>query len=213
MFQCAARRMAHCLFVIALRRWSCSCSSRCACVSVSTNVSSVVRIVYFTTYKFWKGRSVEVISVAAQMRARGSPVLRALPLDIERASCPIPVHADVFVLTSFFVVFGRFIRAFVSFVGTAWVVFTTCRGSSSPTEFLLASRIVSSLVTCTITSLLFVSPFRTVIERSAHHQSHDAVDNELCIGAVVVQSAPHVVCSREQSLIPGCRRFVLFVSR
>ena len=77
--------------------------------------------------------------MAAQMRARGSPVLRALPLDIERASCPIPVHADVFVLTSFFVVFGRFIRAFVSFVlETAWVVFTTCRGLSSPSEFLSA---------------------------------------------------------------------------
>ena len=193
------------LFVIALRRWSCSCSSRCACVSVSTNVSSVVRIVYFTTYKFWKVRSVEVISVAAQMRARGSPVLRALPLDIERASCPIPVHADVFVLTSFFVVFGRFIRAFVSFVlETAWlcsqpVVVCRLRVNSCQRESHgeFSCHMHHSHLCC---------------ERSVHHQSHDAVDNELCIGAVVVHSAPHVVCSREQSLIPGCRRFVGFVS-
>ena len=60
------------------------------------------------------------------MRARGSSVLSAFPLYIERASCPLPLHADVFVLTRFFVVFGRFTRAFVSFVlDTAWVVFTT----------------------------------------------------------------------------------------
>ena len=51
---------------------------------------------------------MEVISVATQMRARGSSVLRALSLDNERASCPLPTHADVFVLTRFFVVFGRF---------------------------------------------------------------------------------------------------------
>ena len=67
--------------------------------------------------------------MAAQMRARGSSVLRALSLDNERASWPFPFHVDVFVLIRFFVVFGRFIRAFVSFVlETAWVVFTTCRG-------------------------------------------------------------------------------------
>ena len=46
--------------------------------------------------------------MAAQMRARGSSVLRALSLDNERASCPLLIHADVFVLTRFFVVFGRF---------------------------------------------------------------------------------------------------------
>ena len=42
---------------------------------------------------------------------------------------------------------------------------------------------------------------RIVIERSVHHQSHDAVDNELCIGALVVHSAPPVV-------LAGCRRLV-----
>ena len=94
-FHRATRRMTHCLFEIALRRWGCSCSSRCECVSVSTSVSSVVRIVYFTTYKFWTGRSVEVIPVSAQMRARGSSVLRALFLTIH-------VHlGHVFVLTLF----------------------------------------------------------------------------------------------------------------
>ena len=80
---------------------------------------------------------MKAISVAAQMRARGSAVLRALSLDNERASCPFPFHADVFVLTRFFVVFGRFIWAFVSFVlETAWFVFTTSRGFSSSSEFL-----------------------------------------------------------------------------
>ena len=59
---------------------------------------------------------MEAITVAAQMRARGPSVVSALSLYIERASCPLPVHADVFVLTRFFVVFGRFTRAFVSFV-------------------------------------------------------------------------------------------------
>ena len=55
----------------------------------------------------------------------------------ERASSPLPVHADVPVLIRFFVVFGRFTRAFVAFVlETAWVVFTTCRDLSSPTELL-----------------------------------------------------------------------------
>ena len=51
---------------------------------------------------------MKAISVAAQMRARGSAVLRALSLHNECASCPLPIHADVFVLTRFFVVFGRF---------------------------------------------------------------------------------------------------------
>ena len=75
--------------------------------------------------------------MAAQMRARGSSVLSALSLYIERASCPLSIHADVFVLTRFFVVFGRFTRASVSFVlETAWVVFTTCRDLSSPSELL-----------------------------------------------------------------------------
>ena len=60
--------------------------------------------------------------MAAQMRARGSSVLCALSLDNERASCPLLIHADVFVLTRFFVVFGRFIRVFMSFVlETAWL--------------------------------------------------------------------------------------------
>ena len=45
--------------------------------------------------------------MAAQMRARGSSMLRALFFDNERASCPLPTHADVFVLTRFFIVFGR----------------------------------------------------------------------------------------------------------
>ena len=64
-------------------------------------------------------------------------MLCALSLDIERASCPRPMHVVVFVLTCFFVVFGRFTKAFVSFVlETAWVVFSICRDLSSPTEFL-----------------------------------------------------------------------------
>ena len=70
------------------------------------------------------------------------------------------------------------------------VVFTSCRGLPSPTEFLRASRTESSLVACTITSLLFVSSLRTVIDRSVHHLTHDAVLNELCIGALVV----HTLC-------------------
>ena len=45
--------------------------------------------------------------MAAQMRARGSSMLRALSLDNERASGPLLIHADVSVLTRFFVVFGR----------------------------------------------------------------------------------------------------------
>ena len=50
-------------------------------------------------------------------------------------------------------------------------------------------------------------PVCTVIERGVHHhQTHDAVDNEL------LHSAPRVVCSREQSVVAGCRRFVGFVS-
>ena len=80
---------------------------------------------------------MEAISAAPQMRARGSSVLSALSLYIKRASCPPPVHANVFVLTRFFVVLGRFTRAFVSFVlEIAWVVFTTCRDLSSPSELL-----------------------------------------------------------------------------
>ena len=64
-------------------------------------------------------------------------MLSAFSLYIERASCPLPIHADVFVLTRFLVVFGQFIRAFVWFVlETAWVVFTTCRDLSSPSELL-----------------------------------------------------------------------------
>ena len=64
-------------------------------------------------------------------------MLRALSLDNERASGPLPIHADVFVLTRFFVVFGRFTRVFVSFVlETAWVVLTTCRGFLSLSLFL-----------------------------------------------------------------------------
>ena len=46
---------------------------------------------------------VEAISVAAQMRDSGSSVLSALSLFNERASCPLPIHADVFV-------FKRFVR-------------------------------------------------------------------------------------------------------
>ena len=64
-------------------------------------------------------------------------MLSALSLFNERASCPLPSHADVFVFKRFFVVFGRFTRAFVSFVlETAWVVFTTCRDLSCPSELL-----------------------------------------------------------------------------
>ena len=95
---------------------------------------------------------------------------------------------------------------------TAWVVFTTCHDSSTPTEFLLASRMVSSLVPCTIHIFAVCVAVRTVIERSVHHQTHDAVENELFIGALVVYLAPDVVCSREQSITGGCRRFVGFVS-
>ena len=89
---------------------------------------------------------------------------------------------------------------------TAWDVFTTCRGFSSSSEFLGAR--VAWWVPWShepFTSLPFVSPFRTVFERSVHHKSLDAVVNELCIGALVVQSAPHVV-------LAGCRRLVGFVS-
>ena len=72
---------------------------------------------------------------------------------------------------------------------------------------------VSSLVTCTIHIFAVCVAVRTVIERSVHHhQTHDAVDNELFIGAVVVHLAPRVLCSREQSIIAGCRRLVGFVS-
>ena len=64
-------------------------------------------------------------------------MLRALSLDIERASGPLLIHADVFVLTRFFVVFGRLKRVFASFVlETAWVVFTTCRDLLSASLFL-----------------------------------------------------------------------------
>ena len=96
---------------------------------------------------------------------------------------------------------------------TAWVVFTTCRDLSSPTELLLASRMVSSLVTCIIHIFAVCVAVRTVIERGVHHhQTHDAVDSEHFIGALVVHSAPRVVCSREQSITGGCRRLVGFVS-
>ena len=71
--------------------------------------------VEFSTCKFLRKRSVEAISVAAQMRVRGSSVLSALSLYIERASCPLLLHADVFVLTRFLVMFGRFTREFVTF--------------------------------------------------------------------------------------------------
>ena len=101
MFQCAARRMAHCLFVIALRRWSCSCSSRCECVSVSTSVSSVVRIVYFTTYKFWTGRSVEVIPGGRANADQRFISVACSFVDNARASWRFPFHVDVFVLTLF----------------------------------------------------------------------------------------------------------------
>ena len=64
-------------------------------------------------------------------------MLVAPSLDNECASCPLSFHANVFVLTVFFVMFGRFTRAFVSFVlETAWVVFTTSRDLSSATELL-----------------------------------------------------------------------------
>ena len=64
-------------------------------------------------------------------------MLSALSLYIERASCPLSIHADVFVLTRLFVVLGRFTRAFVSLeLEIVWVVFTTCRDLSSPSELL-----------------------------------------------------------------------------
>ena len=71
---------------------------------------------------------------------------------------------------------------------------------------------VSALVTCTIHIFAVCVAVRTAIERSVHHQTHDAVDSELFIGAVVVHLAPRVVCSREQSVVAGCRRLVGFVS-
>ena len=71
---------------------------------------------------------------------------------------------------------------------------------------------VSALVTCTIHIFAVCVAVCTVIERGVHHQIHDAVDNELFIGALVVYLAPDVVCSREQSVIAGCRRLVGFVS-
>ena len=94
----------------------------------------------------------------------------------------------------------------------ALVVFTTSRDLSSPSELLWASRMVSSLVTCTIHIFAVCVAVCTVIERSVHHQTHDAVDNELLIGALVIHLAPRVVCSRKQSVMGGCRRFVGFVS-
>ena len=57
----------------------------------------------------------------------------------------------------------------------------------------------SSLVTCTIHIFAVCVAAHTVIERSVHHHTPDAVDDDLCIGALVVQSAPPVACSREQS--------------
>ena len=72
---------------------------------------------------------------------------------------------------------------------------------------------VSSLVTCIIHIFAVCVAVRTVIERGVrHHQTHDAVDSELFIGALVVHLAPRVVCSREQSVVAGCRRLVGFVS-
>ena len=56
---------------------------------------------------------------------------------------------------------------------------------------------VSSLVTCTIHIFAVRVAVCTVIERSVHHQTHDAVDNELCIGALVVHLVRRVECSRE----------------
>ena len=93
------------------RSWSCYCVSLscCDCVRVSTCVSSerwvIVAIfswlwavgvtfyvgfersflavtVQLSTYKFLRNRSVEAMSVAAHMRARGSSVLSALSLYI-----------------------------------------------------------------------------------------------------------------------------------
>ena len=71
---------------------------------------------------------------------------------------------------------------------------------------------VSSRVTCTVHIFAVCVAVRTVIERGVHHQNHDAVDSELFFGALVVYLAPDVVCSREQSIIAGCRRLVGFVS-
>ena len=72
---------------------------------------------------------------------------------------------------------------------------------------------VSSLVTCTIHIFAVCVAVCTVIERSVHHhQTRDAVDNELFIGALVVHLAPDVVCDREQSVVAGCRRLVGFWS-
>ena len=56
---------------------------------------------------------------------------------------------------------------------------------------------MSSLVTCTIHIFAVCVAVRTVIERGVHHQTHDAVDNELLpFGAALL-------CSREQSIIAG----------
>ena len=71
---------------------------------------------------------------------------------------------------------------------------------------------MSSLVTCIIHIFAICVAVCTVIERGVHHQTHDAVHSELFIGALVVHLAPRVVCSREQSVVAGCRRLVGFVS-
>ena len=71
---------------------------------------------------------------------------------------------------------------------------------------------MSSLVTCIIHIFAVCVAVCTVIERGVHHQNHDAVDNELFFGALVGHLASRVVCSREQSIIAGCRRLVGFVS-
>ena len=50
----------------------------------------------------------------------------------------------------------------------------------------------SSLVTCTIHIFAVCVAAHTVIERSVHHHTPNAVDDDLCIGALVVQLAPQV---------------------
>ena len=177
-FQRATRRMAHCLFVCVCASWLellLFSSSRRECFRVSTRVSSERSVtvgglfhgcgtVGVTLHVGFERGFLEGEICGGDIGGRANAGQRFVSVaclfffDNARASCPLPIHADVFVLTRFFFVFGLFIRVFVSFVlGTAWVVFTTCRDLSFPSD-VSESRTESSLVTCTITSLLFVSP-------------------------------------------------------
>ena len=66
-------------------------------------------------------------------------------------------------------------------LGTAWVVFTTCRGLSFPSDVSESH----GEFPCHMHHHIFnvCVAIQTVIERTAHHHTNDAVVNELCIGA------------------------------